>query len=108
MGVKESWVYPRNGGEPYRKGERTETTESTSYLIMPDLPDFVSSVDGKRYSGRAGLREHNKRHDVVLVEDLKGLPPRLVNSDIRSKQEKQADAAMRKQHIINQVNRYVR
>jgi hypothetical protein len=72
------------------------------------LPDFVSPLDGKLYSGRAGLREHNKRHDVVPVADLKGLPYLQSNSDTRSTQEKRADAADRKQQIINQVNRYVR
>ena len=46
-----------------------------SYTIMPDLPDFISPIDGRRYSGRAGLREHCAAHNVVPVSDLAGLPP---------------------------------
>lgn len=42
--------------------------------VSGDLPDFVSPIDGKTYSGRAGLREHNRKHDVVVTADLKGLP----------------------------------
>ena len=45
--------------------------------IMPDLPDFVSPIDGKRYSGRAGLREHCAKHNVVPTADLAGLPPKM-------------------------------
>lgn len=44
--------------------------------VMPDLPDFVSPIDGKRYSGRAGLREHCAKHNVVPTADLAGLPPK--------------------------------
>ena len=44
--------------------------------IMPDLPDFVSPIDGKLYSGRAGMREHCQRHNVVPTADLAGLPPK--------------------------------
>jgi hypothetical protein len=56
---------------------------STDYVAEPraafpyvrgDLGDFRSPVDGKTYSGRAGLREHCKIHDVVPTADLKGLP----------------------------------
>jgi hypothetical protein len=109
MAVRETWVFPSDGSPPCLKQDYTPATNAgLGYVILPDLPDFVSPIDGKRYSGRTGMREHNKRHDVVPVEDLKGLPPRLTNSDIRSPQEKRADAENRKQHIINQVNRYVR
>lgn len=109
MAVKQTWVYPRDGGPPCLKADyRAPETPHKGYTILPDLPDFVSSVDGKTYSGRAGMREHNARHNVVPVEDLKGLPYLEANSDTRSSQEKRADAESRKQHIINNVNRYVR
>jgi hypothetical protein len=42
--------------------------------IMPDLPDFISPIDGKVVRGRAGMRDHCARHDVVPTADLKGLP----------------------------------
>lgn len=38
---------------------------------MPDIPDFVSPVDGKVVHGRASLREHNKRHGVTNMADFK-------------------------------------
>lgn len=44
--------------------------------FIPDIPDFVSPIDGSVVRGRAGLREHCKRHDVVPTNELKGLPPK--------------------------------
>jgi hypothetical protein len=43
-------------------------------MIAPDLPDFVSPIDGTTVRGRAGMREHCKKHDVVPTSDLAGLP----------------------------------
>lgn len=40
-------------------------------MIMPDIAPFVSTVDGKLVTGRAALREHNKRHNVTNVADFK-------------------------------------
>lgn len=37
--------------------------------IMPDLPDFVSSVDRRIIHGRAGLRRHNKELGVTNPAD---------------------------------------
>ena len=48
---------------------------SSGVMIAPDLVDFVSPIDGMVVRGRAGLREHCKRHDVVPTQELKGLPP---------------------------------
>ena len=45
--------------------------------FIPDLPDFVSPIDGKVVSGRAGLRDHCARHNVVPTQELKGLPNKL-------------------------------
>ena len=54
---------------------RGQQSSTPRYSIMPDLPDFISPIDGKSYSGRAGLREHCTTHNVVPVADLAGLPP---------------------------------
>ena len=54
---------------------RGQQSGAPRYSVMPDLPDFISPIDGKSYSGRAGLREHCVTHNVVPVEDLAGLPP---------------------------------
>lgn len=42
--------------------------------IIGDEGEFVSPIDGKVYSGRRGMREHNARHDVINNRDLVGLP----------------------------------
>lgn len=64
-------VYVYKDGQMWEKGTEPR---STGVMIAPDLPDFVSPIDGKTYRGRAGMREHNALHDVVPTADLKGLP----------------------------------
>ena len=50
--------------------------------ILADVPDFVSPIDGSVVSGRAGLREHCKRHDVVPTAELTGCKPKpFVNTE---------------------------
>jgi hypothetical protein len=41
-------------------------------LIVPDLPDIVSPVDGTIMHGRRGMREHMKEHNLIHTEELKG------------------------------------
>lgn len=62
-------LYDKAGPLPEQAGVVGE-----SYAIMGDLPDFISPIDGSVVRGRAGLREHCKKHDVVPTADLKGLP----------------------------------
>ena len=99
--ARETWVYPRNGGEPYLKGSRQAEPGDNFARIMPDLPDFVSPIDQKTYSGRAGMREHNKAHNVVPHADLKGLP--YLTTD-RPYVTPKAQAQKRKDRIIHMVN----
>jgi hypothetical protein len=47
-----------------------------SAAVMGDLESFTSPIDGSVVSGRAGLREHCKKHGVVPTAELKGLPPK--------------------------------
>lgn len=42
---------------------------SNVHLVMPDLPDFVSPVDGSVVHGRAGLREHDRRNGTTNIAD---------------------------------------
>ena len=51
-----------------------------SHAVRGDMPDFVSPIDGTVVSGRAALREHCLKHDVVLTADLKGLPMKTMNN----------------------------
>lgn len=39
-------------------------------IIMPDIPDFVSPVDGSIVHGRRSLRDHNKRNNVTNAADF--------------------------------------
>lgn len=70
--------YIQIGGKLYDKSlplpDGVENPERKSSPIYGDLPDFVSPIDGKTYSGRAGMRDHCARHNVVPTADLAGLP----------------------------------
>lgn len=67
--------YIQIGGKLYDKAE-LDQQEASAPVIRGDIPDFVSPIDGSVVSGRAGLREHCRRHDVVPTAELAGLPPK--------------------------------
>lgn len=46
------------------------------HFIIGDMPDFVSPIDGTLVRGRAGMREHCQKHNVVPTSELKGLSPK--------------------------------
>ena len=98
--------YVQIDGVLYEKGTEPVQQQAGSGgpAVLGDMPDFVSPLDGRSYSGRAGLREHCRRHDVVPNAELKGLPVLTTTTDTRSTQQRRADAAARKDFIINQVN----
>jgi hypothetical protein len=102
-------VYPENGPSYYKGSDAPPGPQpSRGATILPDLPDFVSPIDGKLYSGRAGLRDHCARHDVVPTADLKGLPYLTTTSDTRSTEQKRADADHRKKVVIQEVDKQYR
>ena len=73
--ARRSWVYIN--GVAYERGvDHIPETTSSSHNIQPDLPDFVSPIDGSIVRGRAGLRDHCRKHNVVPTEELRGLPPK--------------------------------
>jgi hypothetical protein len=72
------WVYCSDG-RVIQKG----TDEYAKYigdqagdapLVFGDEGVFRSPIDGKLYSGKTGMKEHNARHDVINNRDLVGLP----------------------------------
>ena len=79
--ARSRWIYidgvaiPADDYEALARA-RGHAEEGRRVTIAPDLPDFVSPIDGKWYSGRAGLREHCAKHNVVPTADLAGLPPK--------------------------------
>lgn len=106
MSTRETWVYPSDGGVPYKKGDDYATIVSAKTMFVADLPGFRSPIDGHYYSGRAGLRDHNARHNVVLNADLKGLPTLQTNSDLRSPEQRRASEQHRKETVIREVSRH--
>jgi len=72
--------YIQIGGKLYDKSlplpAGVEEQSRNAAAVYGDLPDFVSPIDGKVVSGRAGLRDHCARHSVVPTAELKGLPPK--------------------------------
>ena len=105
--MRRSWVYVN--GVAYERGVDRIPEQSAAgtraSTILPDIPDFVSPVDGSIVRGRAGLREHNLRNNVVNTLDLAGLPNMTMNTDIRSSSEKRRDAEHRKETIARQLYR---
>jgi hypothetical protein len=100
--ARSRWIYKADG-TVINATDGTATRNGVA--IMPDLPDFVSPIDGKLYSGRAGMREHCQRHNVTPVADLAGLPPKPTHWESEpSRREVEA----RKQQIAQIVNHYER
>ena len=102
--MRRSWVYI--DGVAYERGvdvipDRQDTKAVHGFI--PDIADFVSPVDGSIVRGRAGLREHNIRNNVVNTLDLAGLPNMTMTSDMRSSSEKRRDAEHRKETIARQL-----
>lgn len=101
-------VFPPNGPSYVRGGPDDPHVNGSpaAPAIIGDQPDFVSPIDGRVYSGRAGMRDHCARHNVVNNRDLVGLPTLMTNSDTRSNEQKKADAADRKRRVIQEVNKH--
>src|SRR5688572_14070221 len=77
--MRKGWIY-HSDGTVTEKGTGALTSRTSSGIMFtPDLPEFRSPIDGQVYSGRAGLREHNLRHNVINNEELKGLPMETMN-----------------------------
>jgi hypothetical protein len=71
--------------------EVTANAEPKGPTILADLPDFRSSIDGSIVRGRAGMRDHCARHDVVPNQELAGLKPRVFGQGVTlSPQEREA------------------
>jgi len=72
--TRRSWI--QINGKMYERGVDVIPEEDIprGYVVIGDIEPFVSPIDGTVVSGRAGLREHCKRHDVVPTAELKGLP----------------------------------
>lgn len=81
--------YVQIDGKLYDKAELSASETPQSVVVRGDLPDFISPIDGSLVSGRAGLRDHCKRHNVVPTADLKGLPPKPMVMPVSNEQRQQ-------------------
>ena len=61
------FVQVKNDDGTFSYVERSGRPRTRSWQVMPDVPDFVSPIDGKVVSGRAQRREHCEVHDVMDV-----------------------------------------
>lgn len=67
--ARKTYVYDEKLGKLVEKG--TETPKERGPIVFGDLPDIVSPIDRRVIHGRAGMREHNRRHGVTFTEDYK-------------------------------------
>lgn len=68
---RSSWIV--NPDPPYNLIPKDEyiPKRERGLTIMPDLPDFVSPIDGSVVKGRKGYREHCMKHNVTNPADFK-------------------------------------
>ena len=78
-----------------------------SALIMPDIEQFVSPVDGSIITGRAMLRRHNKAHGVTNMADYSAgyMEKKAVERDAASRGQTQQDKQHRIDNIIRAIDR---
>jgi hypothetical protein len=113
--TRRSWIYTPDGRTIEKGTEEHRAYEMEKYgeapMTFSDEGVFLSPIDGLAYSGKAGMREHNRRHDVVNNRDLVGLPtgvdPKRATAppSTRQRQElRQAiyDSAMRGKYLEGQ------
>lgn len=75
---RRGWLYLADGRVIEKGTEEHEAylaeQAGDAPLVFSDEGEFKSPIDGKVYSGKAGMREHNARHNVINNRDLAGLP----------------------------------
>ena len=95
---RKCWVYIN--GVAYEKGvDLIPDSSGTAPMVFGDNVHFVSPIDGTVVEGRAAMREHCRRHDVVPNQELQGLKPRTFGNGVTvSKQESEV-----RKRIMHQI-----
>jgi ribosomal protein L35AE/L33A len=70
--------------------------------IFGDNIRFVSPIDGTVIEGRAAMREHCRRHDVVPNQDLQGLKPRTYGQGVTVSQQEREIRKRTMHQIVDQ------
>jgi hypothetical protein len=53
---------------PRVRSPRTDSARSErTFMVMRDIDEFVSPIDGSTVGSRSALREHEKRHNVRQI-----------------------------------------
>ena len=73
-----------------------------SAAIFGDNARFVSPIDGAVVEGRAAMREHCRRHDVVPNQELKGLKPRTFGGGVTVSQQERETRKRIMHQIVDQ------
>ena len=99
---RKTYVYDPVSGEMVEK--QYFRPENSAPMIMPDIPDFVSPVDGTLVHGRRSLREHNKEHNVTNVADFKSTWDKAASERVKAFTPGAGyDSHRRKQHIVRSL-----
>jgi hypothetical protein len=69
--MRRSWIVNPNPPHNLIPKDEYVPERERGLTIMPDLPDFVSPIDGKVVKGRKGYREHCRQHGVTNPADYK-------------------------------------
>jgi len=72
-------TYIQIDGVLYEKG--SEPREPAAPMVMPDIPEYTSMIDGTRITSRSHHREHLRAHGCIEIGnempkhyDYKGIP----------------------------------
>lgn len=98
--MRKGWIYKENGDVVEKGTGELQSRRADGTMFAPDLPEFRSPIDGKVYSGRAGLREHNQRHNVVNNEELTGLPTETMNKEYKPDRAAIREQLLRRAHQL--------
>lgn len=69
--MRRTYVYDPTTKEMVDKSTYIDPQIERGHMVFGDLPDLLSPIDGKVIHGRAGMRQHNKMHNVTFTEDFK-------------------------------------
>ena len=90
--MKRTYVY---NPETKEMEEKLTVRSERYHTVMGDLKPIVSPIDGRVITDRGEYRRFLKKHDLCLMDEMKGVPERA-----RAERAKR-EAAERKQAVID-------
>jgi len=77
-------------------------SSGTAPVVFGDNIRFVSPIDGTVVEGRAAMREHCRRHDVIPNQELAGLKPRTFGHGVTVSQQEREIRKRTMHQIVDQ------